>query len=387
MLNWALPGLSLSRRTAISGCFLAAGLGIGTWGANLPALGRRASMSEGDIGIVLLCFAAGAVLAMTNASRLIARFGAGRTAATAAALFGLGIISVTQANSMASAALIATLLGVTFGTLDVTMNSEAASLELRARRPLMASLHAVFSLGTLAAAMGYGGLVVAGFSDLACLVFAGSAIALIALACWGYLPQEIATVAGAADPALKRGSATIGRVLLLGAVAFMAFFAEGAILDWIAIYTVRVIGAEESTGALVYAVFACAMTLSRMVGDRAKLRLGAVRLFRVGALMVAAGLALTLLLPSLPVVIVAIGLCGLGVANLIPLIFSEAGRFGGHDGGKAMSRVMTMGYAGILIGPALIGFVAEYASLPAGLWVVVLALVAISPGSRLLRAS
>lgn len=176
----------------------------------------------------------------------------------------------------------------------------------------------------------------------------------------------------------------LSRVVLLGTIAFLAFFAEGAILDWIAIYVVRMVEATESTGALVYAVFASAMTLGRLIGDRAKLRLGAVRLFRLGAMMVAGGFALILLVPVLPVIIGAVALCGLGVANLVPLIFSEAGRFGGQDGGKAMSRVMTMGYAGILIGPAIIGFVAEFASLPAGLWLVVGAFMRLCCANRVL---
>lgn len=211
-------------------------------------------------------------------------------------------------------------------------------------------------------------------------------ITVTALVSWRGLPRM------ASDDPVTTGQdsggerVALSRVVLLGTIAFLAFFAEGAILDWIAIYVVRVVEATESTGALVYAVFASAMTLGRLIGDRAKLRLGAVRLFRLGAMMVAGGFALILLVPVLPVIIGAVALCGLGVANLVPLIFSEAGRFGGQDGGKAMSRVMTMGYAGILIGPAIIGFVAEFASLPAGLWLVVGAFMIILPGSRLLRA-
>ncbi|MBL4928761.1 MFS transporter [Tabrizicola sp. KVB23] len=387
MQAWVFPGLLLGRRAALSGCFLAAGLGIGTWGANLPALGRRASMSEGDIGIVLLCFAAGAVLAMTNAARVMMRFGAGRSAATAAALFGLGIIAVTQAADMVSAALIAVLLGISFGALDVTMNSEAASLERHAARPVMASLHAIFSLGTLASSMSYAAIVAAGGRDVLCLVLAGTAIVAIALLSWRGLPPEGSPGKSGADAKITGTSVALARVLLLGGIAFLAFFAEGAILDWIAIYVVRVVGAGESAGAMVYAVFACAMTFGRLIGDRAKMRLGALRLFRIGTLMVAFGFTLILLLPVLPVILIAIIFCGLGVANLIPLIFSEAGRFGAGDGGKAMSRVMTMGYAGILIGPALIGFVAEFASLPAGLWLVVLALMVTMSGGRLLRGA
>lgn len=381
-------GFSLRRR-ALTGCFLAAGTGIGTWGANLPALGRRADISEAGIGIVLLCFAAGAILAMVNAPRLIRRFGAGRSAAVAAAVFGLAIMAVSLVHAMLTAGIVAVFGGMAFGTLDVTMNKEVAALEARAGRPIMSSFHAVFSLGTLLSAVCYAGLVKAGADVSVCLLVAGGMIAAIALASVAGLPVErgAAAAGGAQRGGSGQGGVPLLQVLVLGTMAFLAFFAEGAILDWIAVYMVRVLGAGESMGAICYAVFAGAMTAGRLCGDRVTRMLGPVRLFTLGTLSVAAGFALALSTAQVAVIFAALAVCGLGVANIIPVIFSAAGRLGDADGGRTMSRVLTMGYAGILIGPALIGFVAELATLRAALFLVVAAMILIAfTASHLRRA-
>jgi hypothetical protein len=355
---------------------MAGGIGIGTWGANLPALARRASLSEGELGVVLLFFAAGAVLLMTVAPRIIARFGAGASAAVAAVLFGFGVMAVGAAQDVFVAATTAMFAGATFGALDVCMNNEAALQERQAGRPIMASFHAIFSLGTLVSALAYAGLARAGVSVVLCLAMAGSVVsATAALGLLGLRQREVAPApVAAATPAQVRLAPPPGRVLLLGSLTFLAFFAEGAILDWIAVYVVRVVGEAESAGALAYAAFASAMTAGRFAGDRVKRRLGAGRLFHFGALLVALAFAAVLLVPTMPVVLGAMVLCGLGVANLVPILFSESGTLNHGDGGRAMSRVMTMGYAGILLGPALIGFLAEMTALERSLWTVVAAL-------------
>ena len=134
-------------RLMLLACFLAGGIGIGVWGANLPALGRRTGMDEAQIGVVLLCFAAGAIVSMNRVPRLMARFGAARVSCLAAGLFGAGIAAVALVGHMVTAALVAGFCGVVFGALDVAMNSHAAGYEARAGRPVMSFFHAMFSAG------------------------------------------------------------------------------------------------------------------------------------------------------------------------------------------------------------------------------------------------
>lgn len=372
-------------RLMLLACFLAGGTGVGVWGANLPALGRRTGMDEAQIGVVLLCFAGGALVSMNAVPRLMARIGAGRVSCLTAALFGAGIAAVALVGQMAQAALVAGFCGLVFGALDVAMNSHAAIYESRAGRPVMSFFHAMFSAGTLLGAAGYAWRAHAGGAATTSLALAGLLIVLLAgLASLGAGGRPAPADPSAPQP--RRGTAAPGRrVLGLGAVAFAIFFAEGAIMDWAALYLVRILGASEGTGALGYAVFAGSMFLGRLLGDGANRAFGAERLFRLGTASVALALAGLLLAGSVPPVLAALAVCGLGAANVIPVIFSAAGKLGLADGGRSMSRVLTMGYAGLLVGPAVMGFVAKAASLQASLALVALAVAATCLGARLVR--
>ncbi|MBD9529494.1 MFS transporter [Paracoccus sp. PAR01] len=368
-----LTGYPTARLT-LGACFLAGGFGIGTWGANLPALGRRAALDESGIGMVLLCFAAGAILAMNRTPQMISRIGAERLAVLAVGLFGLGVALVAAAAQFGVAMLIAGFCGAAFGALDVSMNSHAADLEARAKRPIMSALHAMFSGGTLAGAMVYAALARAGIGGAAILLAAGCTIVVIALVAFQRMsPTSERKAAHDHGTAAARPGP---RALRLGLLAFVIFLAEGAIMDWSAIYLVRVLGTTESTGAAGYGVFAAAMLIGRLVGDRANQVLGPMRLFALGTALVTVSLAGLLLSGSIVAAFMALALCGLGMSNIIPLIFSSAGRLGATDGGRSLSRVLTMGYAGILLGPALIGFVAEASSLQISLTMVLLGVAA-----------
>ncbi|MFC3570212.1 MFS transporter [Paracoccus simplex] len=371
-------------RITLSACFLAGGLGIGGWGANLPALGRRAGLDEGALGLVLLSFAAGAILAMTNAPAVIARIGAERLSVIAAGLFGLGIVGIGWVTQMAAAMVLASLAGLVFGALDVAMNSQASSLERRARRPVMSSFHAMFSAGTLIGALAYAALAQGGVGNGAILSLSGGVILVIAAAMF---PRTTAAPAGPAEaaPSARSRARPGAAALALGALAFVIFLAEGAIMDWAAVYLVRVIGTSESIGAAGYAIFAGMMLVGRLLGDRANRALGPPRLFRISVIAVAVSMAAFLLSGSVDLAFAALACSGLAMANVIPLIFSAAGALGARDGGRSLSRVISMGYAGILLGPALIGFLAQAVSLTASLALVLAGLVAVALFGRALE--
>lgn len=366
--------------------FLSAGFGIGVWATNLPVLAQRAGLGEAQLGLMLLCFAAGAILAMMRASVLLRRAGAGTVSAVSAGLFGVCMALVGQISGFRSAAGVAFLCGLTFGTLDVAMNKATATLELRKGRPIMASFHALFSAGTLLAAIVYAQFLSFGLSMTTSLGVAGLLIVLTATTAGvlgrgsDWTDPPVASHGTAAPPAPGR------RVLILGVMAAVAFMAEGALMDWGPYYMVHMLGTAESTGAYGYACFAGMMTLGRLVGDRAKRMIGAVPLFAASALLVAASLAAIVLMPWVPVAMIAMGCAGLGIANMVPLVFSSAGQIGAADGGRAMSTVIGMGYGAILVAPAGIGLIAQNSSLRISLGLVVLIVAAVTILSRFLLA-
>lgn len=383
------PGLTLARtaRLSLSTCFLAGGIGIGAWGVNLPALSRRASLSEGELGVVLLCFAGAAMVSMTMAPRMILRFGAMSLAVMSAMLFGIGIGFVGLLQSLIAAIPLALLMGLTFGTLDVTMNKGAASLEAAAGRPMMSSFHALFSVGTLISAAGY---TLLSHTNLGVPFSMGLAGAVAAIA--GFLAWSLARKSALAEPETRSPTAGSGKnpdlrmILILGAMAFLAFLSEGAVMDWAGVYLVGTLGETESTGALGFTVFILMLTLGRLIGDWANIRLGSLRLFRISAVTVAVAMAVMLVAQNVHVTFVALALSGFGIANVIPVIFSSAGRLAEGDDGRTMSRVLIMAYSGLLVGPAVIGFIAQAINLSAGLWFVVLAMAAVTIGGGFLGA-
>ncbi|MBN9073756.1 MAG: MFS transporter [Rhizobiales bacterium] len=379
------PAVRVKSRVALSLSFLAGGCGFGAWGASLPSLSRELGLSEGQLGLVLLCFALGGIVTMLNVPRLVGRFGGWHFSALTAGLFGAMVAVVGTAQEMIGLALIAAAAGAASGALDVRMNSEAAELESHAGKPIMSSLHAMFSFGGLAAGAACGQLLRHGVTVDTCLAVSGAAVVAMAVIGARLAPARLGPREEAGSrQARERTEGTVrsGGIWLLGLLAFLGLFAEGAILDWAGIYLVRNLGAPESLGAFAFAVLAGTMAVGRAAGDFVTHAFGPGRLVRAGALLVAVSLAAVLSMNGLPLIFVALGLTGLGLANIVPLIFSAAGRLAGDANGSSMSRVMTMGYAGILVGPPFIGFVAESTSLVVSLCVVAAAAVVIAALGR-----
>jgi MFS family permease len=168
----------------------------------------------------------------------------------------------------------------------------------------------------------------------------------------------------------------------LGLLTFCALLAEGAVGDWSAVYLRDSLGTTPATAATGYAAFSVAMALGRLLGDRLARRVGAVLLLRLSGTVAAGGLAMSLLVGRPATSLLGFGLVGLGLANLIPVLFSAAGRTRSMPSGTALAAVATTGYLGYLAGPPLIGLAAEAAGLPAALAIVCVACGLVAIGAR-----
>ena len=377
-------------RQAAYAFFLAAGVGIGSWAACLPAVSMQHQLSKGETGLVLLCFAIGAILMMRKVGDLIPALGTANICFAGAGLLGAALIAVPHAPNIATLGLLVAIAGSAFGTLDVAMNTEATFLERRLQTPLMSSFHAIFSFGSLTGAGLVGWLLHGGAGVTLCLSAAGASV--VAFAALGRLasrlhrqPKETISVSTAKSP--NASEPKDRRYLnLLGVLALLSLFAEGALCDWIAIYLVDTIGSSESTGAFGFALFAGMMAIGRVFGDIVTRWFDAARMLVYGAFAVALALGFALCVTSIPLIFIALAVCGLGIANAVPTVFSAAGRFGGPAAGVAISRVATMGYAGLLAGPPFIGFVAQATSLAIGLAFVIIALLIVAFKGKLIRS-
>lgn len=360
--------------------FFISGFAMAAWAPLVPFTKTRLSIHEATLGLLLLCMGAGSIVSMPMAGALSARWGCRRVLVASALLVcaSLPLLALAPTAPWLGVALF--LFGAGIGGLGCAGNIQAVLIERASGRPMMSGFHGLFSLGGVAGAGGMIGLLGMGAS-LWQATGAVAAVVLALLAAAG--PHFLARGTEQSIPAFARPT---GVVLFIGTLCFILFLAEGAMLDWSAVFLTQVQGMPAESAGLGYAAFAVAMTLGRLTGDRWVRRIGPPRAVLAGALIAAAGLALATLAPTWPLALPGFALVGLGCSNVVPVLFSLAGRQHAMPESLAVPAIATMGYAGVLMGPALIGFVAHGTSLVAAMLVLVALLVGVAMGARRLGA-
>lgn len=371
-------GRALTRR-AVSLCFFVNGAVLASWVPHIPDLKTRLGLSDGGLGFLLLAMAVGAILALPAAGWIIGRLGSRLVTSMSAAALSISIILPALAPDVASSWAALALLGACNATLDVAMNAQGVLVEELYRRPIMSSFHAFFSLGGLAGAGGAATAMAAGASVRTHVV----AVALLGLGAVCVASKHLlssAPVHGHGGPIFALPPAAL---LGLGLLTFCALLAEGAMADWSAVYLRDSLGARPAFAAMGFASFSLAMAAGRIAGDRLARLIGSGPLLRFSGALAASGLATSLLVGRPAIALLGFGLVGLGVANLIPILFSAAGRTQGIAAGLALAAVATTGYVGYLVGPPLIGLAAEATGLRAALAIVCLACALVAVGARI----
>lgn len=354
-------GMAVARRGrwAVAAMFLANGFVTGSWAPQIPLLIPRHEIGEAVLGLLLLGLGIGAVTAMTFSGRLIALYGTRPVLCG----FALAIIptlpAVVFAPSLAVVAPAIAALGGIMGVMDVSMNAQAVEVERRLGRAIMSSSHGFWSLGA-AIGSGSGGWLIARLGAEGHALLAAAAVAVLVLGAMPFLTPG--------DPPATRSTGERRTLLprdpvlwLLGMMALFSMVPEGAVIEWSALYLADELGAAVSVTGLGVAFLTGAMAVLRFAGDAVRNRFGAVRTLRVSALIGAAGLVLAATAPGPWVAIAAFALAGVGVANMVPILFSAAGNHPGLAAGAGIALVTMMGYSGILVAPASIGWVAENA--------------------------
>ncbi|NJS39318.1 MAG: MFS transporter [Rhodobacteraceae bacterium] len=352
-------GQARRARWAVSAMFLANGFVMGAWAPQIPLLMPRHNVTESVLGLLILVLGIGAVSAMLFSGKLIARFG-GRVVLS---VFSLALIPVLPmvvfSPNLWVLALFMAVFGAMAGCMDVAMNAQAVEVERRLHRAIMSSSHGFWSLGGFFG--GFAGSFVIEHlgSEVQSLLTAGITAVLVFGAMPFLLPTAPPVVTEAAPPRTHLLPRDAG-LWLLGFMAFFSMVPEGAVLDWAAIYLQKELGSDVFRSGLAFAFFAGAMAVMRFAGDGVRNRFGAVRTLRVSGLIGAAGLMGGALAPADWIAIVSFAVAGLGVANMVPIMFSAAGNRAGIPSALAISTVTMVGYCGILVAPASIGWVAEH---------------------------
>jgi MFS family permease len=363
------PDHAEAARRAVSLIFLINGAFFATWAVNIPGLRDALTLSEAQIGGALLAIGLGALITMPLTGGWTARHGSGPVTRVAVVACMLSLAVPFLVPSYLGLVLTLTLLGAANGSLDVAMNAQGVTVEQTLSRPVLSRLHAYFSLGGVLGA-GLGTLLVGRVPMQTHVLLVVGVTTLVGILAGRFLlldPPVTDPPATETSPQPSRRRVGISSAaLLLGLLCFLGMLSEGANYDWAALYFRDVLEQAGGSAGIGYTAFVVTMTLGRWFGDQARGRLGDEAIVRVGAAVTALGLGLALLAQGPVFAAFGFALSGLGLSNVVPVLYGAAGH---ALAGRGIAQVATIGYGGFLLGPPLIGFVAQHAGLRAALGV------------------
>lgn len=352
--------------------FFIAGFLISAWAPLVPYAKARAGIeSESVLGFLLLCLGMGSTAAMAIAGPISMQMGCRRTIVVASlgasvALFFLGV-----ASSVVGLAFALFAFGAFLGLLDVTSNIHAIQVQELLNQKLMSGFHSLYSVGGFLGAGIVSLLLLAGLPPVGTTIFAIVVVSAL-LVKWG--TGILGEVDHSPQPFFVMPK---GMVLVIGCLCFIMFLVEGAILDWSAVFLATFHNVSMETAGLGYSIFAVSMVSARLIGDRL-VAYNKLAVIVAGCLAAAIGLGAVALSTTPLIGFLALALVGLGVANVVPVLFTEAARQPDMPVQLSMASVSLMGYTGVLAGPALIGFVSTFVGLPATF--LIMAVIVLAPG-------
>jgi predicted MFS family arabinose efflux permease len=363
----ATPGAVARASAALRTQFFVLGVLFATWGVHVPTVKGLYGLGEQALAIAMLASGVGALSALAQAGRVVGRHGPRAVSAVMGVLCCASIACLLAWPVYGALLAVMLVFGISGSLLDVAINTEASEIERLAAQPLMSGFHGMFSLGGMAGATLGSAAPALGLTPQGHLLLAtGIGAVAVLIASRAMLP--VPPHAGEAKQPL---SLPRGPLLLLGTLASMGLIAEGAMYDWSVLFMKQERASAPSTAALAYASVSGAMAVGRVGGDWVRARVAAPQLMRFSGVLAAVGMALALAVPSPAVALIGFAGVGLGLSNVVPVLFSAASQVPGVPPAHGIAAVSGVGYLGMMAGPPLIGLIAEHSSLGTGLVVVV----------------
>lgn len=341
--------------------FFVTGFGLASWAPFIPIVQNILQLNDGAMGSILLAFGLGSILMMSLSGAMVEKFGCRSVYIVFLVLFILSLFVIVISNSLLISLIALFLFGAGIGGADVVININAVALQKKANKPVMSGLHALFSLGGISGAL-----------FVSCMLYFGIPAIYIVLMIFILFVILINTsITNISGPVATQEDqekvpffiAPKGIVVVIAIVCLIAFLVEGAILDWSGIFLINRYDININHAGIGYIIFAVFMTLGRVFGDKAIGKFGYSYVMNSTILILILGLSILIASYNIYISYFAFGLIGLGLANIAPIVFSAAGKQTDMNESSAVSSVATIGYSGILLGPAVIGFIAHISSL------------------------
>ncbi|MBL7738813.1 MAG: MFS transporter [Chitinophagaceae bacterium] len=346
-------------RIAVAAFYFSMGFCFASWASRIPDIKTNLHLSEAELGTVLLALPIGQLLTMPISGRLVTKYGSRTILSFAILLYAIELTNIGWATQMWQLALALFIFGVVGNMSNISVNTQGVLAEKIYGRPIMTSFHGVWSVAGFSGAMV--GLLMMNlkltprqhFFVVAAMVF------IVVLIARKYL------IPGTSAPAEKKKffSKPDGVLVQLGIIAFCSMSAEGAMFDWSGVYFKEVVKTPESLVIVGYASFMIMMATGRFIGDRIIARVGRKKLIQISGILVLAGLLISVAFPYLITATLGFLVVGFGVSSIIPTVYSTAAKSSKIGPGMALASVSSIGFLGFLMGPPVIGYIAQLASL------------------------
>lgn len=363
---------------ATRGLFTVLGVFSAVWGVHIPSVKRQYDLGEAALSLVLVAAALGAIAALFFAGRVIGRLGARNAAAACAVVMAALLSMVLHWPGLPWVLASMLVFGASLSVYDVAINTEGSVLETAGGRPIMGSLHGMFSVGAMGGAALASGLLRVEVPAAWQLSVVAALVALCILVGSRWM---LPTPAPSAKPKVHF-TWPRGALLIMGLLTFAGMSAEGVMFDWCVLYLQQEVRMPHELAALGYSACAGAMAVMRFAADRLRARHSERRLLQVSGTITAVSMAVVLIVGQPWVAIVGCGLVGAGLAMIVPILYGAASRVPGTTPAAAIAAVSSIGYAGFMVGPPLIGVIAQHASLTAAMAVVVVAATILALSAR-----
>lgn len=359
--------------------FLLAGFSAAAWASLVPVAKAATGVNEGELGLVLLCLGIGSLLAMPVSGVVSTRHGCRKVLMVCGVALCACLPLLASVQNVFTLAAALFFFGAMIGTFDCVMNIQAVIVERDSKRPLMSGFHGFYSLGGLLGAATTSTIMDLGVSPFATV----SAIALAGVLLLMLIRRHVLPYGNPAEGppfALPRGE-----VLFLGMLCMTVFLVEGSMMDWSAVLLTENHGMPVAQAGYGFAAFSLTMTFGRLTGDRIVARVGRRSVVTVGGLLAMGGILLATLVPLWQAALLGYAMVGLGCSNIVPVLFTAVGRQTSMPQSVAVPAMSTLGYAGVLAGPAAIGFIAHHSSLPMAFLLVAALMLFVAISGRFLK--
>jgi MFS family permease len=369
-----------SERYATRVAFFIGGFDCAVWAPIIPFVKQRLGLDDGSLGLLILCFGLGSLATMALSGWAAERFGCRAVLRLGSLLAAASLPLLATLRTVPG--MVATLLvfGSAVGAIDVVVNIQGVIVEKASGRPLMSGFHAGWSIGGFA-----GAALMTGMLSLGAAPWMAAVLALVLMAALHFgFSKGLLSAAGAASEKRRLALPPLF-VLAVGALMFIGFLSEGSVLDWGAVFLSSNKGVPIAMAGSGYMALSIVMVACRVAGDIIVRKLGGVRVLLLGGLIGAAGFTIVILAAPLWLMLIGFGLIGLGLSNVVPVLFSLCGKQTRMPANQAVSVASTLAYTGVLLGPAIIGGISKASSLSIGLGVVTLLVLVVAASSPIAR--